>query len=136
VQIYHICQLNKGEHIAKLGLLQPIPIPDDPWSVVSMNFVCGLPKSRGKDVLVVVIDKYIKYYHLIALTHPFKAKEVAQEFLDCIYKLNVLPSKLITDRDPLFTSHFWQELMHRLGVQLNFSIAYHPQMDGQTEKLN
>jgi hypothetical protein len=56
-------------------------------------------------VLLVIIDKFIKYCHLITLAHPFKAKNVAQEFLDTVYKLHGLPSKIITDRDPLFTSN-------------------------------
>jgi transposase InsO family protein len=85
---------------------------------------------------LVVIDKYTKYYHLITLAYPFKASDVAQLFLDNVYKLHGLPSKLITDRDRIFTSSFWQELMKMLGVQLNFSSAYHPQTDGQTEQLN
>jgi Integrase core domain/Chromo (CHRromatin Organisation MOdifier) domain len=136
VQNCNTCQLNKGENIATPGLLQPIPIPEGPWSVLSMNFICGLPRSSGKDVLLVIIDKFTKYCHLIPLSHPFKAIDVAQYFLDNIYKLHGLPSKIITDRDPLFTSNFWKELMKRLEVQLNFSTAYHPQTDGQTERLN
>jgi hypothetical protein len=73
----HICQLNKGEHIASPELLQPIPVPDGPWSVISVDFICGLPKSDGKDVLLVVVDKFTKYCHAIPLSHPFQAKEVA-----------------------------------------------------------
>jgi transposase InsO family protein len=87
-------------------------------------------------VLLVVIDKYTKYCHLITLTHPIKAKDVAREYLNAVYKLLSMPSKIITDRDPLFTSNFWQELMHRLGVTLHFSTACHPQTDGQSERLN
>jgi RNase H-like domain found in reverse transcriptase/Integrase zinc binding domain/Integrase core domain/Reverse transcriptase (RNA-dependent DNA polymerase) len=136
IQGCNVCQLNKGENVANPGLLQPIPIPEGPWSIVTMDFVCGLPKSGGKDVLLVVIDKFTKYCHLITLTHPFKAKDVAQEYLDAVYKLHGMPSKIITDRDPLFTSNFWQEIMHRLGVTLHFSTAYHPQTDGQSERLN
>jgi Integrase core domain len=88
-------------------LFQPIPIPERPWSVLAMDFTSRLSKSGGKDVLLVVIDKYTKYYHLLTLAHHFKATEVAQLFLDNVYKLHGLPSHIITDRDPLFTSIFW-----------------------------
>jgi hypothetical protein len=71
-----------------------------------MNFVSGLPKSKDKDVLMVIIDKLTKYYHLVALSHPFKAFEIAQVFLDNIYKLRGLPTKIITDRDPIFINIF------------------------------
>jgi HKD family nuclease len=98
-----------------------------------MDFICDLPRCNGKDVLLAVIDKFTKYCHLISLSHPFKAVDVAQQFLDNIYKLHGLPSKIITDRDPLFTSKVWKELMKMLEVQLNFSMAYHPQTDRQTE---
>jgi transposase InsO family protein len=122
--------------VANPGLLQPIPVPQGPWSVITKDFVSGLPKSGGKDVLMVVIDKFTKYCHLLTLSHPFKAAEVAQIFLDSVYKLHGLPSSIITDRDPLFTSCFWQELMKALNVKLNFSTSYHPQTDGQSERLN
>jgi hypothetical protein len=130
VQQCNIYQLNKGEHVASPGLIQPIPIPSGPWAVLTMNFVIGLPKSGGKNVLLVVIDKFTKYCHLLTLAHPYKACYVAQLFLDHVYKLHGLPTSIITGRDPLFTNTFWQELMKLLVVKLHFSTAYHPQMDG------
>jgi transposase InsO family protein len=136
VQKYNICQLNKSENVLPPSLLQSIPIPDGPWAIIAMDFVSDLPKSGGKDVLMVIIDKFTKYCHLITLSHPFKVVEIAQVFLDQVYRLHGLPAKIITDRDPLFTSNFWQKLMRLLRVKLNFSTAYHPQTDGQTERLN
>jgi RNase H-like domain found in reverse transcriptase/Reverse transcriptase (RNA-dependent DNA polymerase)/Integrase zinc binding domain/Integrase core domain len=136
VQKCNTCQLNKGENVASPGLLQPIPVLDGPWAVVSMDFICGLPKSGGKDVILVIIDKFTKYCHLITLSHPFKVIDVAHSFLETIYRLHGLPGKIITDRDPLFTCNFWKELMKLLKIELNFSTAYHPQTDGQTERLN
>jgi hypothetical protein len=64
-------------------------------------------KTWGKDVILAVIDKFTKYDHLIALSHPFKATGVAQAFLDNIYHLHGLPSQIITNRDQIFTSNFW-----------------------------
>ncbi|KAJ4764940.1 polyprotein [Rhynchospora pubera] len=130
------CQLNKGEHMHPPGLLQPLPIPQEAWQSVGLDFITGLPKSKGRDVILVFIDRFTKYGHFAALTHPFKAQDVAQVFLDTIYKLHGLPLNLVSDRDPLFTSKFWSELMDKIGVQLNLSTAYHPQSDGQTERLN
>ncbi|KAJ3688355.1 hypothetical protein LUZ61_017519 [Rhynchospora tenuis] len=132
----HQCQLTKGEKVLYPGLLQPLPIPAEAWQSVGLDFITGLPKSKGKDVILVVIDRLTKYGHFIPLTHPFTAATIAQIFLDNIYKLHGLPQNLVSDRDPIFTSTFWKELMGKIGIQLNLSTAYHPQSDGQTERLN
>ncbi|KAJ4750063.1 polyprotein [Rhynchospora pubera] len=106
------------------------------WSSISMDFISGLPKSEGKEVILVIVDRLTKYAHFLSLSHPYKASHVAQLFLDNVYKLHGLPNNIISDRDPLFTSRFWREIMDKIGVKLNFSIAYHPQSDGQTERVN
>jgi Integrase zinc binding domain len=97
-----VCQLNKGEHLLSPGLLEPIEIPEGAWKVLTMDFVCGLPKSEGKEVILVIIDKFTKYCHLVALSHPFTTSFVAEQFLNTVYKLHGLPEKIITDRDPIF----------------------------------
>ncbi|KAJ1687481.1 hypothetical protein LUZ63_018871 [Rhynchospora breviuscula] len=129
-----VCQLNKGEQVLTPGLLQPLPVPDQAWTSISMDFITKLPKSDGKEVILVVVDRLTKYAHFLSLSHPFKASTVAQVFLDGIYKLHGLPTEIISDRDPIFTSTFWKELLGKIGVKLNFSTAYHPQSDGQTER--
>lgn len=65
------CQKNKVDHIHPLGLLQPISIPDNAWEAISLDFIEGLPKSKGKDTILVVVDRFTKYCHLIPLTHPY-----------------------------------------------------------------
>lgn len=81
VQSCDICQRFKGEHVNYPGLLQPISVPDQAWETVTMDFVEGLPKASGKDTILVVIDKYTKYCHLMALQHLFTASQVAQNSL-------------------------------------------------------
>lgn len=83
-----------------------------------------------------VIDKLTKYAYFICLSHPYTANTVAQAFLNHIYKLHGLPSVIISDRDRIFTSSFWQELFKLSDTTLNMSSSYHPQTDGQTERLN
>jgi len=82
VSNYPICQKNKSEHVPYFGLLQPLPIPDMAWTHISMDFVEGLPKSRGKDVILVVVDRFTKYAHFISLTHPYTTQDIATIFLD------------------------------------------------------
>lgn len=70
------------------------------------------------------------------MSHPVKAVDLAQQFLENVYKLHGLPTKVISDRDPVFVSTFWKELMLKLKIQLNLSTSYHPHTDGQSERLN
>lgn len=131
-----VCQRNKVEHIPSPGLLQPIQIPDNAWQEISMDFVDGLPKSKGKDSILVVVDRLTKYCHLIPLSHPYSALKVAQEYLNQVVKLHGVPLSIITDRDSIFISSFWQELSKVLGTKPKLSTSYHPQTDGQTERVN
>nr|XP_027124372.1 uncharacterized protein LOC113741087 [Coffea arabica] len=100
------------------------------WSHIATDFIEKLPKSQGYDTILVVIDRFTKFGHFIRLTHPFTAKEVAQAFLDNIYKLHGLPESIITDRDKIFTSKFWKELFKLVGTELHYSSSYHSQTDG------
>jgi hypothetical protein len=131
-----VCQRNKHENVASPGLLQPLPIPYAPFIHISMDFVEGLPKSEGKDVILVVVDRFSKYAHCLALSHPYSAPKVVKLFMDNIYKLHGLPASVTSDRDPVFLSRFWKELFNIQGVDLHYSTAYHPQTDGQTEIVN
>jgi hypothetical protein len=131
-----VCAKAKSEHCRLPGLLEPLPIPDQAWHTISLDFIEGLPKSKSFTTILVVIDKLTKYAHFIPISHPYTAMSVAQQFLNNIYKLHGLPHTIISDRDKIFTSTLWKELYRLAVVTLNMSSAYHPQTDGQTERLN
>lgn len=131
-----VCAQAKSEHCRLPGLLQPLPIPTTAWRTISPNFNEGLPKSKSFDTILVVIDKLTKYAHFICLAHPYTATTVAHLFLNNIYKLHGMPTVIISDRDRIFTSALWQEPFKLTETTLNMSSSYHPQTDGQTERLN
>nr|GEV89579.1 reverse transcriptase [Tanacetum cinerariifolium] len=103
------------------GLLQPLPIPNGIFSDVSMDFIGGLPKVKGKDTIFVVVDRLTKYAHFVLLGHPFLAEDVAQVFIDNIYKLHGCLNSIISDRDPVFLSSFWTEFLNLQGVSAKLS---------------
>ncbi|RVW58447.1 Transposon Ty3-I Gag-Pol polyprotein [Vitis vinifera] len=131
-----VCQRFKPENKPYSGLLQPLPVPEGVFTDITMDFIEGLPKSNGKTAIFVVVDRLTKYGHFMLLPHPYTAKMVAQVFLDSVYKLHGLPHSITCDRDPIFTSVFWQEFFKLQGVSLQLSTAYHPQRTVRTEVVN
>lgn len=103
-----VCQRCKSEHNAPPGLLQPLPIPNNAWETIFLDFVEGLPKSNGKEIVLVVVDKLTIYSHFLRLSHPYTAVTVAQAVLDNVVKLHGPPQAIISDRDTVFISSFWR----------------------------
>ncbi|GJP66737.1 hypothetical protein CLOP_g23646 [Closterium sp. NIES-67] len=132
-----ICQRMKASHQRPTGLLQPLGPPQRPWQHVTMDFVTGLPAGpSGNDAVLVVVDRLTKMAHFAPCRTTITAEETARLFISTVVRLHGIPAAIISDRDPKFTSKFWQDTWARYGTRLQFSSAYHPQTDGQTERTN
>jgi ribosomal protein L21E len=113
-----------------------LSVPSQAWQAISLDFIEGLPQSGSYNTILVKVDRLTKYAHFVPLRHPFTALKVAQVFMAAVYRLHGMPESIVSDRDRIFTSTLWKELFQLSGTQLQMSSAYHPQMDGQTERVN
>ncbi|KAL0536372.1 hypothetical protein IC582_025319 [Cucumis melo] len=132
-----VCQQVKAPRQHPAGLLQPLSVPGWKWESVSMDFITGLPKTlRGYTVIWVVVDRLTKSAHFVPGKSTYTASKWGQLYMTEIVRLHGVPVSIISDRDARFTSKFWKGLQIALGTRLDFSTAFHPQTDGQTERLN
>ena len=133
----HSCQRNKPFLQKLAGLLQPLPIPQRPWSSISMDLITQLPTTKdGYDAIITVVDRLSKMAHFIPCTTTIKSHQLASLFLQHIFKLHGVPQDIVSDCDPRFVSSFWKEFCKSLGTKQNMSTPYHPETDGQTERMN
>jgi hypothetical protein len=132
-----ICQRIKAEHQRPAGLLQPLQVPEWKWESVGMDFITGFPRSsRGNDSIWVIVDRLTKVAHFIPVKTTHRSDQLADLYLSRIVSLHGIPKTIVSDRGTQFTSRFWKILHQALGTKLAFSTAYHPQTDGQTERVN
>ncbi|KAL0556559.1 hypothetical protein IC582_005073 [Cucumis melo] len=132
-----VCQQVKASRQRPAGLLQPLSVPGWKWESVSMDFIIGLPRTlKGYTVIWVVVDRLTKLAHFVPGKSTYTASKWGQLYMTEIVKLHGVPVSIVSDRDARFTSKFWKGLQLALGARLDFSTAFHPQTDGQTERLN
>ncbi|QRW23043.1 Retrotransposable element Tf2 protein [Rhizoctonia solani] len=115
---------------------QPLELPSRPWQHVSYDMIVDLPKDGNHDSILVIIDSFTKYGIFVKCSKKLKAPELAELFLEHVWKRHGMPEKTISDRGRVFNNKFLRALYKRLGIDPHFSSAYHPQSDGQTERVN
>ena len=131
-----VCQRVKVEHQVPSGLLQPIRIPEWKWDQITMDFVVGLPLiGRKHDSVGVVVDRLTKSAHFLLIRTDYSLDKLAELYIKEIVRLHVIPVSIISDRDPKFTLRFWGKFQEAMGTRLNFSTVFHPQTDGQSERV-
>lgn len=131
-----VCQRIKPSRHSPYGHLKPLMIPQARWSSISMDFITGLPLSNGYDMILVVVDRLSKMAHFVPCLSTLDSAGFAKLFVTNIYKLHGLPLDIVSDRGSIFTSGFSKALAELLGIKQNLSTAFHPQTDGQTERIN
>lgn len=130
------CQRSKVPTTKPAGKQHSLPIPTKPWDSIGMDFVGPFPESKGYNYLWVIICRMTSMVHLIPVHTNMTSKDLSWIYLREIVRLHGLPSSIVCDRDPKFTSRWWRELHLLLGARLLMSTSFHPQTDGQTERAN
>jgi hypothetical protein len=130
------CARNKSPRQRPHGPLKPLPIPSGPWKSVSMDFIVELPPSNGFNAIYVCVDRFTKMAHFTATTTEITAEGTASLYIRNVLRLHGLPNDIISDRGSQFTSKFTKALLKLCDIHGNLSTAFHPQSDGQTERVN
>ncbi|KAL0395508.1 UNVERIFIED_CONTAM: Transposon Tf2-12 polyprotein [Sesamum latifolium] len=121
-----ICQQVKAEHQVPAGKLRPLSIPEWKWEKITMDFVIGLPRTlRKHDAIWVIVDRLTKSTHFLPIRLGDSLDKLAELYIFKIVRLHGVPASIVLDRDPRFTSRFWESLQRALGTKLHFSTAFH-----------
>jgi hypothetical protein len=131
-----LCLRTKIQRQLPTGHLEPLLIPETRWHTVSVDFIVELPESDGYDAVMVVVNSLTKRSHFLLVNTTITAVGSARQFRDNVWKHHGLPTRVISDRGPQFTAEFTTEVYWLLGIKVAKTTAYHPQADGQTERVN
>jgi IS30 family transposase len=137
VALCDVCQRVKAEHQRPSGLLQPLNVPKWKCEEIGMDFIVGLPRTQnGYDSIWVIVDMLTKVAHFILVKTTYSRAQLVELYMSRIVCLHGVPKKIVSDRGTQFASRFWKRLHESMDTKLNFSLAYHPQTNGQTERTN
>ncbi|KAJ8333220.1 hypothetical protein SKAU_G00421160 [Synaphobranchus kaupii] len=131
-----VCARSKASHQPPSGLLLPLPVPGRPWSHIGVDFVTGLPLSEGNTVILTIVDRFSKAVHFIPLPKLPSALETAELLVLHVVRLHGIPSDIVSDRGPQFSSQVWKAFCVALGASASLSSGFHPQSNGQAERAN
>jgi len=130
------CQRNKNRTEQPAGKLMPNLIPDKVWSHILADFITKLLLAQGYNSILVVVDRFTKMAYFMPITEKTMAEGLAKMFRDNVWWLHKLPKSIISDRGPQFAAGVMKELNKLLEIDTKLSIAFYPQTDGQTERIN
>ena len=131
-----MCQWMKNKTEETAGKLKLSKVPRKLWTHITVDFITKLPVVAGKDAILVICDRLSKMTYFVATTERMLAGGLARLFRDNIWKLHGLPESVVSDRGPQFTAELTKELNRMLGIETRLSTAFHPQTDGQMERMN
>jgi len=132
----NLCQQMKNRTEELAGKLKLSEVPQKMWTHLTVDFIMKLPVVAGKDAILVVYDRLSKMTHFVAMTEGTSVEGLARLLWDNVWKLHGLPESVVSDRGPQFTAELMKELNKMLGIKTKLSTAFHPQTDGQTERMN
>jgi len=130
------CQRMKNRTEEPAGKLKLSEVPQKTWSHLTVDFITKLPVVAGKDAILVVCDRLSKMTHFVATMEGTSTEGLARLFRNNVWKLHGLPESVVSDRGPQFAAELMKELNRMLGIRTKLSTAFHPQTDGQTERMN
>jgi hypothetical protein len=136
VKTCNICNQTKTFPQKPPGLLMPLPAPSRPWTSISMDQIVELPKSRNFDSVLVIVDRMTKQAHFVPTSKKLSSSQTAKIYLEHVFRLHGSPEQIVSDRGPQFVATFWKRFHELLGTKVSLSTAFHPQTDGQTERMN
>ena len=126
--------MNKQPTTLPNGIVTPLPVPREPFSSIAIDFAGPFPSDNKKELILVVLDRFTGFTYLIPVSQNITEVETANILIERIFSFHGFPTSIVSDRDPRFTSHFWQQFIANIKIYLNMTIAYHHQSNGQTER--